>query len=74
MVGGARRVKKSHRATCQRHRPFKNYELALEHYRAQVSEGRADPGQDIYRCSHCRKWHHGGAGAPSLGRLMAEAG
>jgi hypothetical protein len=60
------------RRTCRRHRPFPTYEAALEHYAAWVSSGEADPGQEVYRCAGCRKWHHGGSRVRSLGRAMAE--
>jgi hypothetical protein len=62
----------SQQETCQSHRPFTTYKAALDHYRLQVHEGRADPGQVVFRCGRCGSFHHGGAGAPSLGRLMSE--
>lgn len=64
----------SQQRTCSAHKPFPTYEAALEHYRAAVHDGRADPGQVVYRCAKCSSWHHGGAGAPSLGRLLDDGG
>lgn len=58
---------------CKDHRPFKTAEAALEHYVAQVREGRTDPGQQVFRCKRCRQWHHGGSKVRSLGRALTEA-
>lgn len=60
------------RRSCVRHRAFATYEAALEHYAAQVRDGRTDPGQVVYRCHGCKQWHHGGSSVRSLGRLIAE--
>lgn len=57
---------------CKDHRPFKTAEAALAHYVAQVRDGKADPGQRVYRCKRCRKFHHGGSTVRSLGRALVE--
>lgn len=64
----------SHQDTCRNHKRFTSYEAAVLHYAGQVREGKADPGQEIYHCGACGQFHHGGSGAPSLGRLLGEDG
>lgn len=61
------------RQTCRNHRPFLSAGEAWAHYVAQLVANATDPGQTVYLCSACRRWHHGG-GIRSLGRLLAESG